>query len=157
MDISYFLPDGRMLVVKDARAVPALHEQVGMPDGQYRVSLVQKVLVPLLDQGEAQEHLVVLLAPLEESTPAPIGVTISRLFEAGNPRVAIRAQQYTEYGKLVAGMCNSQSCYTSGNDQPHVHLADGTLELLAVNDWVIQEPDGSHRISREVHEVRYEG
>ena len=33
----------------------------------------------------------------------------------------IEAEQYTEYGKLVKGMCNSISCFTSGNNEPHVH------------------------------------
>lgn len=57
----------------------------------------------------------------------------------------IDAVQYTGYGKLVRGMCNSQSCYTSGNNRPHVHtIHAGQIVLLTVGDWIIPEPDGIH-------------
>lgn len=57
----------------------------------------------------------------------------------------IETVQYTEYGKLVKGMCNSQSCYVSGNTEPHVHtIHEGQVVNLAVGDWVIPEPDGVH-------------
>jgi hypothetical protein len=57
--------------------------------------------------------------------------------------VIIQAEQYTEYGKLVRGMCNSQSCYSSGNTKPHVHtIHDNQVVNLEVGDWVIPEPNG---------------
>ena len=59
--------------------------------------------------------------------------------------VVIDAEQYTEYGKPVRGMCNSQSCYSSGNDSPHVHtIHAGQIVNLEVGDWIIPEPDGEH-------------
>lgn len=59
--------------------------------------------------------------------------------------VEIEAVQYTAYGKLVKGMCNSQSCYVSGNNEPHVHtIHEGQLVNLEVGDWIIPEPDGVH-------------
>lgn len=59
--------------------------------------------------------------------------------------VVIEAVQYTEYGKLVRGMCNSQSCYTAGTTAPHVHtIHEGQIALLAVGDFIIPEPDGKH-------------
>jgi hypothetical protein len=59
--------------------------------------------------------------------------------------VEVEAEQYTAYGKLVKGMCNSRSCYTSGNNQPHVHtIHNGQIVLLEVGDWVLPEPDGEH-------------
>jgi len=59
--------------------------------------------------------------------------------------VEIEAEQYIEYGKLVKGMCNSRSCFTSGNDKPHVHtIHNGQLVNLELGDWIIQEPDGEH-------------
>jgi hypothetical protein len=59
--------------------------------------------------------------------------------------VIIEAEQYTEYGKIIKGMCNSQSCYTSGNDEPHVHTIHAHQVVnLEVGDWIIPEPDGEH-------------
>lgn len=59
--------------------------------------------------------------------------------------VVIEAVQYTEYGKLVKGMCNSQSCYLSGNNEPHVHtIHDNQIVVLEVGDYIIPEPDGIH-------------
>ena len=59
--------------------------------------------------------------------------------------IVIEAEQYTEYGRLVRGMCNSQSCYTSGNNEPHVHtIHAGQIVNLEVGDWIIPEPDGMH-------------
>ena len=59
--------------------------------------------------------------------------------------VEIEAFQYTDYGKLVKGMCNSRSCYGSGNTEPHVHtIHNNQLVLLEVGDWVVPEPDGEH-------------
>ena len=59
--------------------------------------------------------------------------------------VEIEAEQYIEYGKLVKGMCNSQSCYADGNTEPHVHtIHDNQIVLLEVGDWIIPEPDGVH-------------
>jgi len=59
--------------------------------------------------------------------------------------VVIEAEQYLEYGKLVKGMCNSQSCYTSGNTSPHVHtIHNGQIVNLEIGDYVIPEPDGEH-------------
>ena len=55
------------------------------------------------------------------------------------------ANQYVSYGKLVKGMCNSRSCYTAGNDKPHVHtIHNNQLVLLEPGDWIIPEPDGEH-------------
>ena len=57
----------------------------------------------------------------------------------------IEAVQYAEYGRLVHGMCNSISCFTAGNNEPHVHtIHDGQIVNLAVGDWIIAEPDGKH-------------
>lgn len=57
----------------------------------------------------------------------------------------IEAEQYKEYGKLVKGMCNSQSCFTSGNNKPHVHtIHKGQIVNLEVGDWIIPESDGVH-------------
>jgi hypothetical protein len=37
------------------------------------------------------------------------------------------------------------SCFTSGNDQPHVHtIHAGQLVNLELGDFVIPEPDGEH-------------
>ena len=59
--------------------------------------------------------------------------------------VIVDAVQYTEYGRLVRDMCNSQSCYTSGNNEPHVHtIHDNQIVLLEVGDWILPEPDGIH-------------
>lgn len=59
--------------------------------------------------------------------------------------IIIEAEQYVEYGKLVRGICNSMSCHSSGNDQPHVHtIHDNQMVLLEVGDWIIPEPDGKH-------------
>jgi len=59
--------------------------------------------------------------------------------------VIIEAVQYVEYGKLVTGMCNSVSCYTDGNNKPHVHtIHDNQLVNLEIGDYVIPEPDGIH-------------
>jgi hypothetical protein len=59
--------------------------------------------------------------------------------------VTIEAVQYMEYGKLVKGMCNSRSCYSSGNVEPHVHtIHEGQTVNLEVGDWIIPEPDGVH-------------
>lgn len=42
-------------------------------------------------------------------------------------------------------MCNSQTCYASGNTQPHVHtIHDNQLVVLEVGDFIIPEPDGEH-------------
>ena len=57
----------------------------------------------------------------------------------------IEAEQYVEYGRLVKGMCNSLTCFTSGNNEPHVHtIHDSQVVLLEVGDYVIPEPDGRH-------------
>lgn len=59
--------------------------------------------------------------------------------------ILVKAVQYTEYGKLVTGMCNSQSCLTSGNNEPHVHtIHDNQIVNLQVGDWIIPESDGIH-------------
>ena len=59
--------------------------------------------------------------------------------------VVIEAEQYTEYGKLVRGMCNSISCFTSGNTIPHVHtIHNNQIVILEVGDYIIPEPDGEH-------------
>jgi len=59
--------------------------------------------------------------------------------------VVIEAEQYVEYGKLVKGMCNSCSCYSAGNNKPHVHTIHGNqIVILEIGDWIIPEPDGIH-------------
>lgn len=59
--------------------------------------------------------------------------------------VVIEAEQYAEDGKLVKGMCNSQSCFTAGNIKPHVHtIHDNQKVDLEIGDWIIPEPDGIH-------------
>ena len=59
--------------------------------------------------------------------------------------VVIEAVQYTEYGKLVKGMCNSQSCYLTGNNKPHVHtIHNNQIVNLEIGDYIIPEPDGEH-------------
>ena len=59
--------------------------------------------------------------------------------------VEIEAHQYTEYGKLTPGMCNSQSCYARTCNKPHVHtMHNSQIVLLEVGDWIIPEPDGEH-------------
>ena len=73
--------------------------------------------------------------------------------------VVIEAVQYVEYGKLVTGMCNSQSCYTSGNTEPHVHtIHESQIVLLTVGDWIIPEPDGKHfyPCKPDIFEATYE-
>jgi hypothetical protein len=55
--------------------------------------------------------------------------------------VEIQAEQYAESGKLAHGMCNSQSCFASGNTKPHVHtIHDNQIVNLEVGDWIIPEP-----------------
>jgi len=57
----------------------------------------------------------------------------------------IDAVQYVAHGILVKGMCNSTSCFSSGNNQPHVHtIHKGQIVNLEVGDYIIQEPDGEH-------------
>jgi len=57
----------------------------------------------------------------------------------------IKANQYVEYGKLVTGMCNSQSCFVAGNTKPHVHtIHNNQIVLLEVGDYIIPESDGIH-------------
>ena len=59
--------------------------------------------------------------------------------------VVIDAEQYVEYGKLIKGMCNSRSCFTSGNNEPHVHtIHNNQIVILEIGDWIISEPDGKH-------------
>jgi len=59
--------------------------------------------------------------------------------------IIIEAVQYKEYGKLVKGMCNSISCHTSGNNEPHVHtIHKNQIVNLEIDDWIIPEPDGEH-------------
>lgn len=71
----------------------------------------------------------------------------------------IEAKQYVEYGKLVKGMCNSKSCFTDGNDVPHVHtIHDGQIVLLEIGDFIIPEPDGEHfyPCKPDIFEATYE-
>lgn len=59
--------------------------------------------------------------------------------------VEIEAEQYTKYGKLVKGMCNSCACYESGNKEPHVHtIHNNQIVILEIGDWIIPESDGIH-------------
>lgn len=71
----------------------------------------------------------------------------------------IIAEQYVQYGKLVNGMCNSISCYSSGNNEPHVHtIHDNQIVNLAIGDWIIPEPDGIHfyPVKNEIFLATYE-
>ncbi len=73
--------------------------------------------------------------------------------------VVIDAEQYVEYGKLVKGMCNSRSCYTAGNNKPHVHtIHENQMVILKVGDWIIPEPDGEHfyPVKPDIFEATYE-
>lgn len=73
--------------------------------------------------------------------------------------VVVEAVQYIEYGKLVKGMCNSQSCFVAGNDKPHVHtIHDNQIVLLQVGDYIIAEPDGNHfyPCKPDIFEATYE-
>lgn len=59
--------------------------------------------------------------------------------------VVIEAEQYAKYGRLVKGMCNSISCYSSGNNEPHVHtIHNNQIVNLEIGDYIIPEPDGEH-------------
>jgi hypothetical protein len=61
-----------------------------------------------------------------------------------NP-TTVDAEQYTEYGKLVKGMCNSQSCYAAGNNKPHVHtIHDNQVVILEIGDYILPEPNGKN-------------
>jgi hypothetical protein len=73
--------------------------------------------------------------------------------------VVIEAEQYTEYGKLVKGMCNSTSCFVAGNNKPHVHtIHNNQIVNLEVGDYVIPEPDGEHyyAVKPDIFEKTYE-
>ncbi len=59
--------------------------------------------------------------------------------------ILIEAEQYTKYGRLVKGMCNSKTCFSNVNKSPHVHtIHDNQTVNLEVGDWIIPEPDGVH-------------
>ena len=59
--------------------------------------------------------------------------------------VVVEAAQYKEYGKLIPGMCNSQSCFVSVNNRPHVHtIHNNQIVNLEIGDYIIPEPDGKH-------------
>jgi hypothetical protein len=67
--------------------------------------------------------------------------------------------QYVARGRLVPGMCNSLSCFSAGNNQPHVHtIHDGQIVNLEVGDWIMPEPDGKHfyPIKPDIFEATYE-
>lgn len=73
--------------------------------------------------------------------------------------IVVEAEQYQEFGKLVRGMCNSQSCLTAGNIRPHVHtIHKGQIVNLELNDWVIPESDGEHfyPCKPDIFEATYE-
>jgi len=73
--------------------------------------------------------------------------------------IIVEAEQYIEYGKLVKGMCNSVSCFVSGNNEPHVHtIHNNQLVLLEVGDYIIPEPDGIHfyPCKPDIFEATYE-
>jgi hypothetical protein len=67
--------------------------------------------------------------------------------------------QYVQYGRLVKGLCNSQTCYSAGNTEPHVHtIHNGQIVNLNVGDWIMPEPDGEHfyPIKNEIFTATYE-
>ena len=73
--------------------------------------------------------------------------------------IVIEAVQYSFPERLVKGMCNSTSCYTSGNNRPHVHtIHAGQIVNLEVGDWIIPESDGEHYYpcKPDIFEATYE-
>lgn len=73
--------------------------------------------------------------------------------------VVVEAEQYTKYGKLVKGMCNSQYCHVKGNDEPHVHTVhNDQIVNLEAGDWIVPEPDGVHLYpcKEDIFEKTYE-
>lgn len=73
--------------------------------------------------------------------------------------VIIEAEQYNVEGRLVEGMCNSQSCFTQTNSLPHVHtIHKGQTVNLELGDWIIPEPDGEHfyPCKLDIFEATYE-
>ena len=62
------------------------------------------------------------------------------------PVIIENPAQYTEYGVLVTGMCNSRSCFAeAGNTEPHVHtIHNNQIVILEIKDWIIPELDGIH-------------
>lgn len=73
--------------------------------------------------------------------------------------VVIEAEQYLVYGKLVKGMCNSRTCFSSGNNEPHVHtIHNGQIVNLEIGDWIIPEPNGInfYPVKSDIFESTYE-
>lgn len=73
--------------------------------------------------------------------------------------VVIDAVQYIKHGELVKGMCNSRSCYTAGNNEPHVHtIHNNQIVNLEIGDFIILEPDGIHfyPVKPNIFEATYE-
>lgn len=71
----------------------------------------------------------------------------------------IEAEQYTKFGVLVKGMCNSRSCYLNGNTSPHVHtIHNNHFVNLEIGDYIIPEPDGIHfyPVKPDIFEMTYE-
>ena len=71
----------------------------------------------------------------------------------------IEAEQYIKYGGLVKGMCNSASCHSSGNREPHVHtIHKGQIVNLEIGDYIIPEQDGKHfyPCKPDIFEATYE-
>jgi hypothetical protein len=71
--------------------------------------------------------------------------------------VVIDAEQFK--GKLIRGMCNSQTCYSNGNYVPHVHtIHNSQIVNLEIGDWIIPEPDGIHYypVKPDIFEKTYE-
>lgn len=75
------------------------------------------------------------------------------------PVPPVEAYQYVEYGKLVKGMCNSISCFTAGNNQPHVHtIHKEQIVNLEVGDWILPEPNGKnfYPVKADIFENTYQ-
>lgn len=73
--------------------------------------------------------------------------------------IEIEAVQYTQYGKLVKGMCNSRSCFLSVCNKPHVHtIHNNQIVQLEVGDYIIPEADGIHfyPVKPDIFEKTYE-
>jgi len=73
--------------------------------------------------------------------------------------VVIEAEQYTKYGKPTKGMCQSHTCHTTNEYNPHVHtIHDDQLVILEVGDYIIPEPDGIHYYpcKPDIFEATYE-
>jgi len=65
------------------------------------------------------------------------------MIKATKKPIEIECDQYVEYGRLVKGMCNSRTCFSNGNNKPHVHtIHNDQIVNLEIGDYIIPEPNG---------------